>query len=112
MPVMYRPKGVTRPFPTFAEGERQGFYRSFNDMAQAQKKKADPVEVEIPEVPPEPPSAEDTEVKADAPQPPILPGDDLPIERIRELAEELGLDSKMHHTKLRPLVMAQLDEPE
>jgi len=53
MPTMYRPGGVKQQFDRFEDGEKQGFHRSFQDMARAHKAANAPEEpaVEEPEEP-------------------------------------------------------------
>jgi hypothetical protein len=83
MPTMFRPNGVKSNFKSIEEGEKAGYYASFNEMATATKKAAaKAVEAPAPpvvtdEAPPAPPVVEPE--KTDAP-PPVQTFDDIPPE--------------------------------
>ena len=138
MPQMFRPGGVTGNFRSFEEGERAGFYRTFNDMAKAQKAIArgekPPVAKSAPQKPPAPPAREPLKSKvtgAPPPPPPVLDDDDtmvvpvhddLPLApkpqrplpdmelgEVKKLAEEFGLDVTVHHMTLRAQVEERLN---
>ena len=82
MPLMYRPGGVQKFFNSTDEGEKAGFFPSYSDVVAAceaaQNNGGESIE-----------SSSSVDV------------DGLSVEALRDLADAHGLDSSVHHKKLR-----------
>lgn len=115
MPLMYRPAGVTAFFRTVEEGEKAGYYRTFNAMAQAVNAAHQKgVTVDQPKQDAAPPAPVITP-DDDRPKPPKPEGaaavsvEDMPLAELRALASDYGLDTSLHHMTLRKQVREKID---
>jgi hypothetical protein len=104
MPQMYRAGGITRFFRSPDEGRKSGFYLTFSEMANAQRKPAPLVEPVVMPV-----------IEAAVVDAPVIDGwviedghlvadERLTREKILQVAKEEGLDTTVHHTILRKQV--------
>lgn len=134
MPQMFRPGGVRKQFKSIEDGEKAGFYASFNEMAKAQRKANPPTDACLRPAPPQDGEVapESTEAPAppgepqdERPQPPVDEFDDMVVDsdygdpapppaqrplpdmelgEVKALAVKYGLDPSVHHMTLRKQV--------
>lgn len=117
MPTMYRPGGVSHFFRTREEGQKAGFFDSYSDVVAAceaaQRDGSGKIEPQaVQERPPAPPVAPAPDDRPQPPKPPQEPPsavsaddiDELPLENLRALAADLGMDVSVHHRTLRKQV--------
>jgi len=127
---MFRVPGVRRKFNNIQEGETVGFFATFNEAAQDNKRRHKAMNTLVDALPPDdappaPPVEKETVTGEDAPAetpdapdgdaappaPPVAestaprqPCPDLNRSQVLKLAEEHGLDTSVHHMTLRTQV--------